>query len=152
MFLSTPFAEQHGAFSPDGRWLAYTALDTGSPEIYVRPFPGPGSKWQISTSGGQWPTWSRNGRELFFRTLDDRIMVAPYSAQGDSFRADRPELWSEGQFSNRGPGRNFDLHPDGKRFAVLKVPSSVEETKRDKVVFIFNFFDELRRIAPQGKK
>jgi len=151
VFLNTPFGEMQPAFSPDGRWLAYTSVDTGNPEIYVRPFPGPGSQWQISSSGGQWPTWSRNGRELFFRQ-NEKIMVVRYSAVGHSFRADKPELWSEVPITNRGPQRNFDLHPDGKRFVILKVPASAGEEKRDKVVFILNFFDELRRVAPRSKK
>ena len=117
----------------------------------MRPFPGPGGKWQISTSGGVYPTWSRDGKELFYRTADDRIMVAAYTAQGDSFRAEKPRLWSEGQFTDRGANRNFDLHPDGKRFAVLKAPESQSEAKADKVVLILNFFDELRRIAPTAR-
>ena len=79
-------------------------------------------------------------------------MVAAYTAQ-DSFRADKPRLWYEGQFTERGAlTRNFDLHPDGQRFAVLKSPESQSETKADKVTFIFNFFDELRRIAPPPKR
>ena len=80
-------------------------------------------------------------------------MVSAYTVQGDSFRADKPQLWSQGQFTERGLFfRNFDLHPDGKRFAVLKAPESQSEAKADKVVLILNFFDELRRIAPPPKR
>ena len=68
LFLGTPFNEQEPAFSPDGRWIAYTSNESGRNEVYVRPFPGgapSGSgKWQISTGGGAHPIWSRNGREL----------------------------------------------------------------------------------------
>jgi Tol biopolymer transport system component len=151
-FLNGLFREEYPAFSPDGRWLAYTFTESGSENVYVRPFPGPGGRWQISSGGGTFPTWSRNGKELFFRTEDQKIMVAAYTVVGDSFRADRPQLWSEGQFTDRGPRRNFDLHPDGKRFAVLKAAETQAEARRDKVVFIFNFFDELRRLAPTGRK
>jgi len=141
--------ESNAAFSPDGHWLAYQSNESGRDEVYVRPFPGPGGKWQISTDGGGFPTWSRNGKELFYRTPDQRIMVATYVTDGASFRAEKPRLRSEGQFTDRGPlNRNFDLHPDGQRFAVLKAPESQSETKLDKVVLILNFFDELRRIAP----
>ena len=119
--------------------------------MYVRPFPGPGGKWQISTGGGLTPKWSRNDKDLFYVTDDNRIMVATYAASGDSFHADKPQLWSPGQFSsNYGlAAYNYDPHPDGKRFAVLKAPG--EAPKVDKVSFIFNFFDELRRKVPTGK-
>ena len=79
-------------------------------------------------------------------------MVATYSAAGDSFRADKPRLWSEAQLLPRGGTRQFDLHPDGKRFAVLKAPETQAEAKRDKAVLILNFFDELRRITATAKK
>src|SRR5258706_2718859 len=68
LFLGTPAVEVSPVFSPDGRWLAYMSLESGGPEVYVRPFPGPGGKWQVSTGGGVMPVWSRNGRELFYRT------------------------------------------------------------------------------------
>jgi serine/threonine-protein kinase len=148
-FLNTPFAEVMPAFSPDGRWLAYMSTESGRPEVYVRPFPGPGGKWQVSTDGGGFPTWSRTRKELFYRTVDQRIMVSAYAVERDSFRADKPRLWSEGRFAATLLGtRNFDLHPDGQRFAVLKSGEEQAETKRDKVVLVQNFFDELRRLAP----
>jgi Tol biopolymer transport system component len=150
-FLNSPFAETVPAFSPDGRWLAYDSNESGNFEVYVRPFPGPGRKWQISTAGGDWPMWSQNGKELFYRTADNKIMVATYVTSGDSFHANKPELWSPGQFNTSGPARNFDLHPDGKRFAVLKAGVTGEVPKVDKVTFIFNFFDELRRKVQSGK-
>jgi hypothetical protein len=69
-----------------------------------------------------------------------------YTASGDSFHADKPQLWSPGQFTDVGSlFYNFDLHPDGKRFAVLKVAGTEETAAVNKVSFIFNFFDELRR-------
>ena len=96
--------------------------------MYVRPFPGPGGKWQISIGGEYYPKWSRNGKELFYRTADSKIMVVTYTASGDSFRADKPQLWSPGQFTTSSGIGTFDLHPDGKRFAVLKAPGT-EETR-----------------------
>jgi Tol biopolymer transport system component len=153
-FLSSPFIEQSPAFSPDGRWIAYHSTESGIFEVYVRPFPGPGGKWQISTGGGFIPKWSGNGKELFYRTVaDSKIMVVTYTASGGSFHADKPQLWSPGQFTDRGLGTyNFDLHPDGKRFAVLKAPGTGQTAAVDKVSFIFNFFDEIsRRTATQSK-
>jgi serine/threonine-protein kinase len=151
-FVNSAFGEWEPAFSLDGRWLAYMSYESGSPEVYVRPFPGPGGKWQISTGGGGYPKWSHNGKELFYETLDNKIMAVSYSASGDSFHADKPQLWSPGQFTDRGAGiSNFDLHPDGKRFAVLKAPGTEQAATVNKVSFIFNFFDEIRRRVPTGK-
>ena len=78
VFLHTPAIEQEPAFSPDGRWLAYHSNESGAFEVYVRPFPGPGGKWQISSGGGQYPTWSRARSELFFNNPNLQLMVAPY--------------------------------------------------------------------------
>ena len=154
-FVHSLFAEQQpggASFSPDGRWLAYHTYESGNHEVYVRPFPGPGGKWQVSTGGGGLPKWSRNGKELFYRSLDSKIMVVTYTASGDSFRADKPQLWSPGQIGDVETGTyTFDLHPDGQRFAVLKAPGTEQTAAVNKVSFVFNFFDELRRRVPTGK-
>ncbi len=152
VFLNSPFSEVHAAFSPDGLWLAYISDESGRMEVYVRPFPGPGGKWQISTAGGAWPTWSRSRRELFYRGEDGRIMVAAYAVEGESFRAEKPRVWSPGLVPQRPGGRTYDLHPDGERVAVLKASGDEAEVRRDKVDLIVNFFDKLRRLAPPGRR
>jgi serine/threonine-protein kinase len=150
--LNGPFAEEGGVFSPDGRWLAYLSNESGQAEVYVRPFPSPGGKWQISAGGGENPHWSRARHELFYSTPDLRIMVAPYSVEGDGFRVDVPRLWSEGHFMPRPrpPNADWDLHPDGTRVAIAPVQQD-HTTTQNKVVFVFQFFDELRRVAPIRK-
>jgi WD40 repeat protein len=101
-FLDSLFTEDAPVFSPDGRWLAYESNESGNFQVYVRPFPGPGGRWQVSTGGGGlFPKWSRNGKALFYRTQDNKIMVATHIASGDSFRPDKPQLWSPGQFTER---------------------------------------------------
>ncbi len=156
-FLNSPFAEFEPTFSPDGRWLAYSSAENGRNEVFVRPFPGPGGKWQISADGGIHPTWSRTRKELFYLSPDQHIVVVSYAVNGDSFGADRPRNWAEARLAVRPRGtaavngRSFDLSPDGERFAVALAPQ-IADTKRDKVVFVFNFFDELRRIAPGAKR
>jgi Tol biopolymer transport system component len=154
VFLATSSDERHSSFSPDGRWLAYASDESGRFQVYVRAFPDKGGKWQISNSGGAYPVWSRNGRELFFRTDDNRIMVADYTVKGDSFAPDRPRVWSEkklADFGLVGIG-NYDLAPDGKRIAAIMPAESAEaQPAQNHVVFLMNFFDELRRRAPAGK-
>jgi serine/threonine-protein kinase len=155
VFLGSAAREQEPMFSPDGRWIAYASNESGQFEVYVRPFPGPGGKWQISTGGGSTATWSPTRHELFYATADQRIMVSAYTVEGDSFGAEKPQLWSQGRYVGRLPRiasvRSFDVHPDGQRFALAKVPETQTAAKEDKVVFIFNFFDELRRLAPTKK-
>ena len=150
VFLKTPFSERYPAFSSDGRWLAYQSDESGGFEIYVRPFPGGGGKWQVSTGGGVMPVWSRNGRELFYRTMDNRIMVAAYTAAGETFTAGKPRVWSDKRFYSQASFRNFDLAPDGKRFAVLFTAEEEGEKRPGHVTFLLNFFDEVRRRAPVG--
>jgi len=75
-------------------------------------------------------------------------MVAAYSVEGDSLHAEKLRLWSEGRYVTDRPWRPFDLHPDGERFAIGPDVQAPSGAKQDTVVFIFNFFDELRRIAP----
>ena len=148
VFLNSPFEEREPMFSPDGRWLAYWSTESGRDEVYVRPFPGPGGQWLISTGGGSAPTWSRTKRELLY-ALNDQIMVAGFTVEGDAFRAEKPRLWSDGRYVFRGLfNRMFDLHPDGERVALAPREQVQDAEKSDHLTFIFNFFDELRRIAP----
>ena len=146
--LSEPFDEQDAQFSPDGRWIAYYSNESGGPEVYVRPFPNTSAgKWPISSGGGLNPVWSRARHELFYRTPNQQIMVASYAVDGDTFHPEQPRLWSPGRFLVRPRLTSYDLHPDGDRFAVAAV-SGVADLKQHNVVFIFNVFDELRRVAP----
>jgi serine/threonine-protein kinase len=155
VFLNTSATEAEPAFSPDGRWVAYESSETGVAEVYVRPFPGPGGKWQVSNGGGSFPVWSKNGRELFYRTNENpaKIMVATYRAVGDVFQSDKAQLWSPGDLISNGNLWTFDLAPDGKRFAVLANPESESSTaeKRDKFVVILNAFDDLLRKSAPAK-
>src|SRR5262245_5129647 len=147
-FLSNGFSALEPAFSPDGGWLAYQSNDNGRNDVYVRPYPGGGGKWQISTDGGQHAAWSRSRRELLYATLDGRIMVVSYSTDGDVFKADKPRQWSERRLVQRPRYRSFDIHPDGERLALFAASESAAPNKQDRIMLVFNFFDELRRVAP----
>lgn len=99
------------------------------------------------------PEWSRDGKQIFYRTPNNKIMFAGYTASSDSFHADKPQLWSPGQFTSNGLSAyyNFDLYPDGRRIAVLKAPGTESDASLNKVNLIFNFMDELRSKVPSGK-
>jgi len=153
LFLNTAALLAFPAFSPDGRWLAYADAPAGIYEVYVRAFPDNGTQVQISNAGGTMPKWSRNGHELFYRTEDNRIMVANYSVKGESFVAEKPRVWSAKQLANLGLAVNFDLAPDGKRFVVLMPAESPEPREtQSHVKIVTNFFDEIRRRVAAGSK
>ncbi len=146
LFLGTPFYESFPSFSPDGHWLAYHPNESGRSEVYVRPYPGPGSKWQISTNGGSEPVWARKGRELFYQQ-GDKMMVVSYSGEGDAFRAGTPRVLFEGEFEQMGPyNLPYDVTADGERFVMLQQEGASEgEADRTHLTFITNWFDEVRR-------
>jgi len=150
-FLKTSFSEQDPAFSPDGRWLAYSSTESGKNEVYVRAFPPPasgqGGKWQISNKGGDRPFWLRNGHELVYGS-GSRRMIVRYTVSGDTFVPDKPRMWIE----KLGKILDGDMAADGKRMLVLTPVESAEPPKQEhEVVFLFNFFDELRRRVPAAK-
>jgi Tol biopolymer transport system component len=135
-------------FSPDGRWVGYTSFESVRQEAYVRSFPGPGGKWQISSDGGGWPVWLPNGRQLFYFSPTG-LRVVEYSAKGDSFAASPTRLWSDKRLTV-GPGEGA-LTPDGKRLALLAPTAQGDIKPPTHVVFLLNFFDELLRRVPLSK-
>ena len=113
-----PFATENNnwdsRFSPDGRWIAYSSDESGRAEVYVRSFPGPGGKWQVSAAGGSSPRWGGDGKELFYTSLDDKMIVLPVSA-GATFHFGSPiPLFSFPELSNA----YYDVASDAKRFLV----------------------------------
>ncbi len=150
-FLETPFIERAGAFSPDGRWLAYVSDESGLDEVYVRPYPGPGQEYVISTSGGKEPVWSRDGRELFFRNADQVLVVATDTTE--VFRATAPERLFDGAYqlddSAGGIGGvpNYDIAPDGQRFLMVKwdEPSGQDAPE---ITVVLNWHQELIERVP----
>ena len=148
-FLNAAYGESSAAFSPDGRWVAYISNQGGRNDIFVQPFPGPGGKYQLTSSAADDPLWSRTSSEFFFlNTADLRVMAMPYRVDGGTFVPGKPAPIAETRVSGRprAPSRDLDVHPDGQRFVVAGTDS--EAQRLDRLVFVFNFFDELRRIAP----
>jgi Tol biopolymer transport system component len=117
-FKQTAAAERQGTLSPDGRWMAYVSNESGRPEIYVEPVPGPGGRWQISTSGGEEPRWIRTGQEVIYRN-GTKMMSVPVQTS-PSFRAGRPVVLFDRKF-DRGFGvAGYDVAPDGKTFVMTR--------------------------------
>jgi eukaryotic-like serine/threonine-protein kinase len=140
------FNEFNLSFSPDGRWFAYQSNESGSYEVYVQPFPGPGSKELVSTQGGTEPVWSRDGRELFYRS-GDKMMAVGTTTQ-PTFRAARPEVLFERRYYNQTQSRrDYDVTSDGRRFLMLKESEQATTTTRIEVVL--SWFEELKRLVPR---
>ncbi len=140
-FLQTKSVEASARFSPDGRWVAYNSNESGRYEVFVRPFPGPGGKWQISTEGGDDPHWSRRGRELFYQQ-EDKLMIVDVETK-PTFRAERPRMLFEGSFLD------YDVSPDGTRFLMIKPDPA--ETSPAHVNVVLNWFEEVKRRVPGAK-
>jgi Tol biopolymer transport system component/predicted Ser/Thr protein kinase len=119
-FLQTQFNEFAGQFSPDGRWVAYASNESGRYEVYVAPFPGPGGKWQISTAGGSFPRWRRDGAEIFYQALDNTLMAAAVNGKTSSFQvgAVKPLF----QTHLVGPRHEYDVSADGQKFLINSSP------------------------------
>ncbi len=149
-YLATSFNEVSPKFSPNGRWMAYASDESGRYEVYVRSFPGPGMKQQVSSEGGIQPLWARNGKQLFYRWRDQFWAVDVRTDGG--FASSRPRLLFEKPgYEGGDPIRTWDLSLDSQRFLLVKMeerkPSPVTE-----MVLVQNWFEELTRLLPDGKK
>jgi len=121
-FVSTAVDDAQGQFSPDGRWVAYTSVESGRNEVYVRPFPNGDGKWQISPAGGSEPRWRGDGTELFYLAPDGTLMAVSVSA-GPSFEATPPvALFKTGtlpiDLGAWGGAAQYDVTNDGSRFLI----------------------------------
>ncbi|HEV2118456.1 MAG TPA: protein kinase [Terriglobales bacterium] len=147
-FLQTKFNEQQAVFSPDGRWIAYTSDESGSFEVYVQPFPGPGGKWQISGDGGDTPVWAHNGRELFFVSSDKLMSVSVTTHPG--FGASTPRMVAHvpPALAIRLGNNRYDVSPDGERFLFVK--TNLENGPPAEIDVVLNWSEELKRIASAG--
>jgi len=129
VLLKTPFGEAVGAFSPDGRWVAYQQVNaSGGTEVYVRAFVAPGaadtvaevagSQWQVSTAGGSLPVWRPDGKELYYVDLAGAMMAAPIRVVGTTLEPGTPTVLFPTRIVGGGGGsqigRNYDVAPDGR--------------------------------------
>jgi serine/threonine protein kinase/Tol biopolymer transport system component len=153
--LNNPdYVEVQPRLSPDGKWLAYVSNESGKSEVYVRPFPEVNKgRWQVSTKGGVSPIWAPNGRELLYFSEDDASVTTVAVETGQAFSAATPrKLFSRSPYLAGGntPGTPWDIHPDGKRFLMMKLtaaPSSAAIVPR-KINIVLNWFEELKQRVP----
>ena len=136
LFLGTPFNETGAAFSPDGRWIAYTSVETGRNALYVHTFPGSGEKEQVSTGGGGGPGWPADGKELYY-SAGRAIMAVPVDL-GGAFKAGKPRALLTAPtgldvFANSVTG-------DGSRFLALQSG----ETDTTQLNLSLNWLDDLK--------
>jgi Tol biopolymer transport system component len=137
-YLQTPFNEAHGRLSPDGKWLAYASDETGRSEIYVQSFPTPGGRVLISTSGGDQPGWRRDGKELYYLSLDRKLMSVEVTG-GATFESGTPKVL----FQTRAPAvgllafrNHYAVAPNGQKFLVATVP---EDMSTAPLVMVLNW-------------
>jgi serine/threonine-protein kinase len=144
-FLRTRAFEVYPSFSPDGRWIAYASNESGAWEVYVRRFPDNGTKVRVSNSGGSVPRWSRNGRELLYRTEAQQVMVVTYTDGPDTFVSTAPRRWSQQPLADTGVLPNFDIAPDGERvLALMPVARPEDQQSVNHVTFMLNVSEEIR--------
>jgi serine/threonine-protein kinase len=131
--------------SPDGRWVAYAALEGGEMQVFVRSFPDRGGHWQVSTAGGMVPRWSVDGGSLYFVDGDNRLMVAAVQFTGDSISTAPPRPWTTAKVEvAAGLTTNYSPSSDGKRVLML-VDSTTGQKPEAHVHLVLNFFDEVNR-------
>jgi eukaryotic-like serine/threonine-protein kinase len=137
-FLQSDFHQVAARFSPDGKYLAHVSTESGRPEVYVVPFPGPGGKSQVSMRGGFWPRWRRDGKEIYFISPDNKVMAAEVSPSGGRLEVGTVHALFETRLY-RSSGSPFDVTGDGQRFLINRwEPSS-------SIMLIENWDAELKK-------
>jgi serine/threonine protein kinase len=157
--LQVKHGEDAFRISPDGRWMAYESNESGKQEVYVRPFPDVNKgRWTVSTSGGNSPLWSPDGRELFYHIADAAMAVAVETEP--TFKPGKPTVLFRGAYfqlhvisdTGRSEKTPWDINPDGKRFLMMKEVTATDkpaaaETPR-KINIVLNWLEELKQRVP----
>ncbi|MBN2200164.1 MAG: protein kinase [Candidatus Aminicenantes bacterium] len=145
-FLQTRFDETDPQFSPDGKWIAYCTNESGRWEVSVQPFPGSGSRWQISHEGGANPCWAPDGKRLYYRSWRGGNEIWVVDVQTDSgFSAGKPRFHMKTEGYSSRLVRLWDISPDGRRFLAVKE----DERKLQPItemILVQNWFSEVKRL------
>jgi Tol biopolymer transport system component len=142
--LQAKWTVRNAQFSPDGRWIVYASNETGGMEIYVSPFPSINGKWQVSSGGGQEPSWRQDGKELFYLSVDGKMMAAAVTT-GAGFKAGSPvalfqthrrlPVSSQDDFS-------YDVSGDGQRFLIA---TKVDEANAPPLSVLLNWASQMEK-------
>ena len=142
--LKTPYLIRNAQFSPDGKFFAYASSETGNWEVYVSPFPGVGSKWQVSRGGGEEPRWRLDGKELFYLAPDGNLMVSSVNTSA-GFIAGLPSSLFQTHPRQAVSAMDFfsyDVSQDGQKFLVN---TKVESTNTAPLSVILNWRAEVEK-------
>jgi hypothetical protein len=147
-FATTKADEARGQFSPDGRLIAYDSNESGSYQVYVQPYPPTNAKWQISTTGGFYPRWNRNGKEIFYISEDGKLMSVRTHFDAGSLEDQTPEPLFQLRLaslylSGTGNGTPYDVAPDAQRFLILQTES--QNSSGTPITVIVNFPSALKQ-------
>jgi serine/threonine-protein kinase len=130
MLVASPATEFFPALSPDGRWLAYSSDESGTPEVYVRPFPETASaKWQVSTAGGQQPLWAASGRELFYINGKRELVAAEIRPGAALSVGEQRVLFSTAPYTGGAGVHGYSVTADGKRFMLTQEGEPLQESE-----------------------
>jgi len=148
-YLQTPFSEIRGQFSPDGRWMAYVSDESGRFEVYVQTVPASGPKWQISSAGGDFPRWRRDGKELYFIAADQQLRAVPVktgSGSSGAFEPGAPQPLFRMEPAVTIPTASSPYLPaaNGERFLV-NVQAGGEGTQAPPITVVLNWTAGLKK-------
>ena len=144
-FVKTSAYEGGPQFSSDGRWIAYVSDESGQFQVFVRPFPGPDPKVQVSTEGGSFPRWSRNGNELFYRN-GNRMMAVQITTRSQHVAPvpSAPKFLFEAKYATPGNTiAGYDVGMDDQRFVFVR-----EDAAASRLHVVLNWHEELKRLVP----
>jgi hypothetical protein len=149
LLLKSDFGNGAAVVSPDRHWIAYNSNLSGRYEIYVERYPQFGNRQTISTGGGRLPLWSRDGRELFFGSLDGRQMFAVPVRAGTTFDPGRPQVLFElAMLPVQRAARPYDIAPDGRFVVIRSDQANVVGGTASNLILVRNWFEELKRLVP----
>jgi eukaryotic-like serine/threonine-protein kinase len=124
--LETEFDKDNPAVSPDGRWIAYQSMESGRWEVFVAAFPSFTKKRQVSSGGGCQPVWSRNGKEIYFLTLDAFISEVDVKT-GAEIETGVPRTLFQPRINFKPIATQYQVSGDGQKFLVLEPGDSAPQ-------------------------